>query len=118
MLHMTVLRASRDALRGRVVASMLGVFATFALVAATPAATALASTTPGPDTTVQVASAAPVPVPAAAGSPRVGPLDAGVGGAPGRGVWWLFGLGGLQVAGLFIMTRRSRARLSVPGPAS
>ncbi len=66
--------------------------------------------------TTQVASEAPTPG-VGAGEPRVGPLDDGVGGGPSSGVWWLFGLGGLQVAGLFVMTRRWRARLSTPDVA-
>jgi hypothetical protein len=71
------------------------------------------STVPTPvgPTTTQVASGAPLPG-AAVGAPRVGPLDAGVGTGRGGGVWWLFGLGAAQVATLFVMTRRSRARLS------
>jgi len=77
-----------------------------AVEASTPSTTSVA-----PSTT-QVASQAPVPGAAVAGAPRVGPLDAGVGNAGGAGVWWLFGLGAAQVAILFVMTRRSRARLS------
>jgi hypothetical protein len=71
-----------------------------------------ASTAPVAPTTTDVASGAPVPGAAVAGAPRVGPLDAGVGNGRGAGVWWLFGLGAAQVATLFVMTRRSRARLS------
>jgi hypothetical protein len=62
--------------------------------------------------TTKVASEAPIPGAAVAGAPRVGPLDAGVGTGRSSGVWWLFGLGAAQVAILFVMTRRSRARLS------
>ena len=121
---MTVLRAPRDAVFamfgslvlvlglsvGLAVAPAMRVDAADSAVEASSPSTVEA----GPTTTVQVASEAPTPGAAVADSPRVGPLDAAVGGTPGRGVWWLFGLGGLQVVGLFVMTRRSRARLSAP----
>jgi hypothetical protein len=71
-----------------------------------------ASTAPVAPSTTLVASEAPTPGAAVAGAPRVGPLDAVVGDGQGAGVWWLFGLGAAQVVILFVMTRRSRARLS------
>jgi hypothetical protein len=122
---MTVLRAPRDAVFamlgslmlvvglsvGLAVAPAMRVDATDSAVEASSPSTTVAD---APTTTVQVASEAPSPGAAVADAPRVGPLDAAVGGTPSRGVWWLFGLGGLQVVGLLVMTRRSRARLSVP----
>jgi hypothetical protein len=123
---MTVFRALRDAARGVVMS--LAIVGSI-IVAAPSAASAddaveastasTASTVPaaGSPTTVRVASEAPSPVAAAADAPQVGPLDAGVGGTAATGVWWLFGLGALQVAGLFVMTRRARIRLSTPEPA-
>jgi hypothetical protein len=83
---------------------------------AVAASTPSGATTPTTVTSLRVASEGPTPG-AVAVAPRVGPLDAGVGGAPGHGVWWLFGLGALQVVGLFVMMRR-RARLSSPDTAS
>jgi hypothetical protein len=80
-------------------------------IESSPASTAAAAVSAGATTTTLVASEAPTPG-AAAGRPRVGPLDSGVGSRGGSGVWWLFGLGAAQVAILFVMTRRSRARLS------
>jgi hypothetical protein len=80
-------------------------------IESSPASTAAAAVSDGATTTTLVASEAPTPG-AAAGRPRVGPLDSGVGSRGGSGVWWLFGLGAAQVAILFVMTRRSRARLS------
>jgi len=74
-------------------------------------ASTVSTASPAPTTTL-VASEAPTPGAAVAGAPRVGPLDTGVGDPRGGGVWWLFGLGAAQVAILFVMTRRSRARLS------
>ena len=111
---MTVSRALRGVARAMsVLVAALALVAPAALVGSAHADEASPSTTLATTlATPQVASEAPTPVVAVAGAPRVGPLDAGVGDGKGAGVWWLFGLGAAQVAILFVMTRRSRARLS------
>jgi hypothetical protein len=120
---MTVFRALRGAVCAVLVLFVPVLFELVPLhpgrVSAADSAVETPAPTPGGSVpaTVLVASGAPIPGAAVADAPRVGPLDAGVGGARGHGVWWLFGLGALQVVGLFVMTRR-RARLSTPDVAS
>lgn len=62
-------------------------------------------------TTTIVASEGPVPE-AGARSPSIGPVLVPATGSSFTGAWWLVAFGGLQLVGLFLITRRARARLS------
>ena len=62
-------------------------------------------------TTTIVASEGPVPE-AGARSPSIGPILVPTTGSSFKGAWWLVAFGGLQLVGLFFITRRARARLS------
>ena len=105
---MTVLRSLRGA--SFVSVLLVGTLAPTAALAAPDSTPNTVPPSTGLPTGVRVASEAPAP--GGVGAPRVGPLDASVGGASGTGVWWLFALGGAQVGGLVLITRRNRARLS------
>ncbi len=65
----------------------------------------------GATTTTIVASEGPVPE-AGARSPSIGPILVPTSGSSVTGAWWLMAFGGLQLVGLFLITRRARARLS------
>lgn len=49
---------------------------------------------------------------AGARSPSIGPVLVPTNGSSFTGAWWLIAFGGLQLVGLFFITRRARARLS------
>lgn len=70
----------------------------------------------GPTTsTTIVASEGPVPENqpgAGARSPGIGPILVPTSSSSFTGAWWLIAFGGLQLVGLFFITRRARARLS------
>lgn len=61
--------------------------------------------------TTIVASEGPLPG-AGARSPSIGPIIVPTSGSSFTGAWWLVAFGGLQLVGLFLITRRARARLS------
>lgn len=64
-------------------------------------------------TTTVVASEGPQPGAGAGGlSPEIGPIIVPADGSSFSGAWWLVAFGGLQLVGLFFITRRARARLS------
>lgn len=66
-------------------------------------------------TTTIVASEGPVPEgnpEAGARAPGIGPILVPTAGSSFNGAWWLVAFGGLQLVGLFFITRRARARLS------
>lgn len=85
-----------------------------------PAGARAQDASPPESTAPHVVSEAPVPAGEVAGgpAPQIGPFDATVGASGIGGVWWLVGFGGLQLAGLFVITRRARARLSASDAAS
>ena len=78
------------------------------------------ATDPAPPTTApRVATEAPAPGgQVGAPIPEIGPFVAPVSVSHFSGTWWLVGFGGLQLVGLFVITRRARARLSVPDARS
>gem|GEM_PF-3927855 len=66
-------------------------------------------------TTTIVASEGPVPENqpgAGARAPGIGPILVPTAGSSFNGAWWLVAFGGLQLVGLFFITRRARARVS------
>lgn len=63
-------------------------------------------------TTTIVASEPPVGGKPVVKSPNALPVPDDVESAWSNGAWWLAGFGGLQLIGLFFVTRRARARLS------
>ena len=82
---------------------------------------ARAAETAVPDTSApKVASEAPVPGGQVADgpTPRVGPFVAPTDVGAIGGVWWLIGFGGLQFIGLFVITRRARAKVSASNAPS
>jgi hypothetical protein len=81
--------------------------------AVAPAAVVTASDADSDDTTTTlVASEPPVGNQPGVKSPTVLPVPDDVESAWSTGAWWLAGFGGLQLVGLFFVTRRARARLS------
>ncbi|MFZ4720237.1 MAG: hypothetical protein ACOYMR_12480 [Ilumatobacteraceae bacterium] len=70
------------------------------------AALATSSSTPGGDESTIVASEGPVR------APEVGPILVPTDDSAFGGAWWLVAFGGVQLVGLFFITRRARARLS------
>ncbi|MEN9644535.1 MAG: hypothetical protein RL238_1204 [Actinomycetota bacterium] len=65
--------------------------------------------------TTIVASEGPVPEAkpeSGARAPGIGPILVPTAGSSFNGAWWLVAFGGLQLIGLFFITRRARARLS------
>lgn len=65
----------------------------------------------GATTSTIVASEGPVKAPEAK-SPEVGPILVPTDNSSFNGAWWLVAFGGVQLVGLFFITRRARARLS------
>lgn len=79
--------------------------------------TDLGNSSAGGDTTSTTVVASEGPVPqqqpgAGARSPSIGPIIVPTTGSSFTGAWWLIAFGGLQLVGLFFITRRARARLS------
>ena len=72
-------------------------------------------TTADPDdtTTTIVASEGPNPgLGRGGGSPEIGPIVVPAETSSFSGAWWLVAFGGVQLVGLFFITRRARHRLS------
>ena len=70
-------------------------------------------------TTTVVASEGPQPGAGAGGlSPEIGPIIVPTDGSSFSGAWWLVAFGGVQLIGLFFITRRARARLSTDDASS
>ncbi len=69
--------------------------------------------------TTIVASEGPQPGAGAGGlSPEIGPIIVPADGSSFSGAWWLVAFGGVQLIGLFFITRRARARLSTDDASS
>lgn len=67
----------------------------------------------GTTTTTIVASESPNPgLGRGGGSPEIGPIVVPADTSSFSGAWWLVAFGGVQLVGLFFITRRARHRLS------
>jgi hypothetical protein len=84
---------------------VMGAVAVCCVVVPVPAYAATSSTTPDAPTTTIVESGGPP-------RPEVGPIVVPADGSSFGGAWWLVAFGGVQLVGLFFITRRARARLA------
>jgi hypothetical protein len=66
----------------------------------------------GDTTTTVVASESPNPGLGQGRSPEIGPIVVPAESSSFSGAWWLVAFGGVQLFGLFFITRRARTRLS------
>ncbi len=70
-------------------------------------------------TTTIVASESPNPGLGQGGpAPEIGPIVVPADSSSFSGAWWLVAFGGVQLVGLFFITRRARTRLSTRGARS